>query len=85
MSTRRRWSSSYQLDEIKPQRLPTPTEPSDEKRDCVSLLPQTIAMKEGSYTIEGFEETWKKIHSRWNPNERVWVVDFELVNKCLHQ
>lgn len=39
------------------------------------------ARAEGGYTVEEFKEVWKRIHGSWNPNEEVWVVEFERITE----
>ena len=38
--------------------------------------------KEGYDTLREFMDVWKQIHGDWNPNQEVYVVDFEVVKKC---
>ena len=35
--------------------------------------------KEGGYTKKSFIEVWKRINGSYDPNEFVWVVEFELI------
>ena len=39
------------------------------------------AMREGGYTLEEFKEVWKELHSEWNPNESVYVIQFKLAKQ----
>lgn len=32
---------------------------------------------EGGYTVDEFREEWREINGEWNPDEEVWVVEFE--------
>lgn len=36
--------------------------------------------KEGGYTRTEFKRLWKKMHGWWNPNRKVWVVEFEMAS-----
>jgi ParB family chromosome partitioning protein len=38
------------------------------------------AQREGGYTLEEFQEIWKKRHGYWDPDERVYTIQFEKVD-----
>lgn len=39
------------------------------------------ARAEGAAGVEEFIKTWLRIHGIWNPDQRVWRVEFEVVSK----
>jgi len=39
------------------------------------------AFKEGGYSIKEFIAVWKRISGSWNPDEKVWVYEFIIVNE----
>ncbi len=36
---------------------------------------------EGGYTVQEFKKVWERIHNSWNPEQEVWVVEFEVVKR----
>jgi len=38
------------------------------------------ALKEGGYTLEGFRRVWEEINGSWDPDEVVWVYEFQVYN-----
>ena len=34
------------------------------------------AKREGGYTLEEFKEVWRRLHGEWNPNEYVYIIQF---------
>jgi len=50
-------------------------------RERLGDMRRTDYRKEGGYTKKSFIEVWKQINGSYNPNERVWVVEFELIEE----
>ena len=48
---------------------------------CERLGDMTLTdyRKEGGYTKKTFIEVWKQINGSYEPNENVWVIEFELI------
>jgi len=44
------------------------------------ITPEEIK-KEGFNTLSEFKSDWIEIYGEWNPDQEVWVVEFEVVNK----
>ena len=43
------------------------------------------AKKEGGYTPETFRQAWIDINGDWNPDELVWVYEFQkCIYKCIY-
>ena len=40
------------------------------------------ARAEGGYTIEEFREVWRHINGEWDPEQEVWVVEFEVLREA---
>jgi len=39
------------------------------------------AKMEGGYTLDEFKDVWKLLHKKWDPNEYVYVIKFEIAEK----
>jgi len=39
------------------------------------------AQAEGGYTVEEFKKVWQRIIGEWDPEQEVWVVEFEVISK----
>jgi len=37
------------------------------------------AKREGGYSLEEFKQVWKNLHGQWNPEEYVYVIQFEFL------
>lgn len=53
-------------------------EVTDVYRKKLGDFDEEDAKREGSYTLDGFKEVWKKLHGGWNPDESVYIVRFRL-------
>ena len=51
----------------------------DVRRKRLGDFDESDAQREGGYTLEEFKEVWKQLHGEWNPQETVYIVEFELV------
>lgn len=40
-------------------------------------MTEADAKKEGDYTLSEFKSIWEEINDEWDPEEEVWVVEFE--------
>ncbi|AGK61143.1 hypothetical protein Asulf_01143 [Archaeoglobus sulfaticallidus PM70-1] len=40
------------------------------------------AQAEGGYSIEQFKRIWKEINGSWDPEQEVWVVEFEMLDQA---
>ena len=43
------------------------------------------AKKEGASTLKAFKEIWREINGGWNPEEEVWVYEFQLYRSPFDQ
>jgi ParB family chromosome partitioning protein len=50
----------------------------DVRRKQLGDFDESDAQREGGYTLEEFKEVWKELHGEWNPQETVYVIEFEL-------
>ncbi len=39
------------------------------------------AKREGGYTLEKFKQVWENLHGKWNPEEYVYVIQFEFLKE----
>jgi uncharacterized protein YqfB (UPF0267 family) len=39
------------------------------------------AKREGGYTLEEFKQVWKNLHGGWNPEEYVYVIQFDFIKE----
>lgn len=42
------------------------------------------ARKEGCRNLKAFRKVWKSLHGTWDPDEEVYVVEFEVVQPLYH-
>ncbi|MFC1985911.1 ParB/RepB/Spo0J family partition protein [Chloroflexota bacterium] len=40
------------------------------------------AKREGGYTLEEFKEVWRNLHGKWDPEEHVYVIQFEFLGEA---
>lgn len=40
------------------------------------------AKREGGYSLEEFKKVWKKLHGEWNPEEYVYVMQFDFLREA---
>ena len=50
-------------------------------RQKLKNMTEWEAHREGGYTLEEFKEVCKEINGEWDPNQTVWVVEFEYVGE----
>jgi hypothetical protein len=48
------------------------------RKERLGDLSPEDAQAEGGYSIEQFKRIWKEINGSWNPEQEVWVVEFEV-------
>lgn len=51
----------------------------DVRRKRLGDFDENDAQREGGYTLEEFKEVWKELHGEWDPQETVYLIEFELV------
>lgn len=51
------------------------------QRKRLSDFTEQDAQNEGGYTLKEFRDVWENLHGSWNPNDRVDVIQFKLVNE----
>jgi hypothetical protein len=51
---------------------------TDVLRKRLSEFTDKDARAEGSASLADFKKVWKALHGRWDPNERVYVIQFRL-------
>lgn len=51
----------------------------DIRRKRLGDFDESDAQREGGYTLEEFKKVWKELHGEWNPQETVYVLEFELI------
>jgi ParB/RepB/Spo0J family partition protein len=51
----------------------------DVRRKRLGDFDEGDAQCEGGYTLEEFKQVWKDLHGEWDPQETVYVIEFELV------
>ena len=51
----------------------------DVQRKRLADFDEDDARHEGGYTLEEFKDVWRNLHGEWNPNETVYVIQFEMV------
>ena len=49
------------------------------RRKRLGDFDENDARREGGYTLEEFKQVWKELHGEWDPQEWVYVIEFELV------
>ena len=49
------------------------------RQEFLRQITESDAKAEGGYTVASYMEIWIKINGSWNPNQFVYVVDFEYV------
>jgi hypothetical protein len=86
-ATRRRWDSSQVIEGNSYracESLFTPREESpayivvnDVYQEQLGEMTEQDAQKEGRYSLDEFRTLWKEMHGEWNPQETVWVVEFD--------
>jgi ParB/RepB/Spo0J family partition protein len=52
---------------------------TDVRRKRLGDFDESDAQREGGYTLEEFKNVWKELHGEWNPQEFVYIIEFELV------
>ena len=50
-------------------------------RQRLGDISEEDARKEGFKTVKEFQETWKRLYGKWDPEEVVWVYEFELATQ----
>ncbi|HEY78529.1 MAG TPA: ParB/RepB/Spo0J family partition protein [Dehalococcoidia bacterium] len=45
-------------------------------------LTEEDAKREGGYTLEEFKQVWGKLHGNWNPEEYVYVIQFDFLKEA---
>jgi len=51
----------------------------DVRRKRLGDFDERDAQREGGYTLEEFKKVWNELHGEWNPQESVYIIEFELV------
>jgi len=51
----------------------------DVQRKKLRDFDQEDARREGGYTLEEFKNVWANLHGEWNPDETVYVIQFEVM------
>ena len=48
----------------------------------LGVMTEEDAQKEGQYTLSEYRKGWKMMHGSWRTREKVWVVEFRLIEQC---
>jgi hypothetical protein len=51
----------------------------DVRRERLGNISEDDARAEGGYTVAEYIEVWREINGVWNPDQLVYVVDFEVI------
>ena len=51
----------------------------DVQRKRLGDFDEEDARREGGYTLEEFKDVWRNLHGEWNPDETVYVIEFEVM------
>jgi len=49
------------------------------RKEKLGDMTEEDAIAEGAKSLTHFREIWQDIHGSWNPEQEVWVVEFEVV------